>query len=250
MARLNNKIAVVSGAASGIGLATAIAFAEEGATVYLLDRAADRLEAAIRDVPGKGHEAVVMDVTDESAWAALSERIEQGHGRLHILVNNAGFGEFSSIVETTLESWRAVMAVNLDSVFLATKHMMPLLAASGAGSIVNMSSIRALRGGVHMASYSAAKAGVRSLTQVTAIECAAQGNSVRANSVHPGHIATPLTATFHEDADMSAAIIRNIPAGRVGMPADIAHAIVFLASDESAFMTGAQLVVDGGQTVK
>ncbi|WP_288758529.1 SDR family oxidoreductase [uncultured Brevundimonas sp.] len=250
MARLERKIAVVSGAASGIGFATAQAFANEGARVYLLDRARDRLEAAVQALPGEGHQAVVMDVTDEAAWAALAARITHDHGRLDVLVNNAGFGDFAPIVETTLESWRSILAVNLDSVFLATKHMMPLLAISGSGSIINMSSIRALRGGVNMASYSAAKAGVRSLTQVTAVECAAQRNGVRANSVHPGHIATPLTAGFHEDPEMSAAIVRNIPAGRVGAPADIANAIVFLASDESAFMTGAQIVVDGGQTVK
>lgn len=250
MARLDQKIAVVSGAASGIGLATALAFAKEGARVYLLDRAQDRLRAAVTDLPGEGHDAVVMDVTDEAAWSALAARIISDHGRLHILVNNAGFADVSPIVETTLESWRGVLAVNLDGVFLATKHLMPLLAASGAGSIINLSSIRALRGWGNMASYSVAKAGVRSLTQVTAIECAAQGNGVRANSIHPGHIATPLTAGFHEDPEMSKAIVGNIPMGRVGLPVEIANAIVFLASDESAFMTGAQMVVDGGQTAK
>lgn len=250
MSRLKNKIAVISGAASGIGFATALAFANEGARVIMLDRVEDRLRNAVSDLPGDGHEAVVMDVTEEAAWSALATRISGDHGRLDILVNNAGSGDISPIVETTLESWRGVLAVNLDSVFLATKHLMPLLAASGAGSIINLSSIRALRGWGTMASYSVAKAGVRSLTQVTAIECAAQGNGVRANSVHPGHIATPLTAGFHEDPEMSKAIIGNIPVGRVGLPVEIANAIVFLASDESSFMTGAQMVIDGGQTVK
>ena len=250
MTRLQDKVAVVSGAASGIGLATAQAFAEQGAVVFLVDRDVAGLEKAVSGLPGEGHEAVVMDVTDEAAWAALAKQVNASHAQLDILVNNAGYGDFAPIVETSLDSWRSVLAVNLDSVFLASKHLLPLLAASQGGSIVNMSSIRALRGGANMASYSAAKAGVTALTKVTAIECASRGESVRANSVHPGHVATPLTSGFHEDPELSRAIIANIPAGRVGTPDDIANLIVFLASDESRFITGAEFVADGGTIAK
>ena len=250
MSRLREKIAVVSGAASGIGLAASQAFAREGARVILVDRDALGLTEAVASLAGAGHASKVMDVTDEAAWAGLSEDILTTHGRLDVLVNNAGFGDFHPILETTLESWRAVLAVNLDSVFLATKHLMPALAISGRGAIVNMASIRSLRGAPNMASYSAAKAGVEVFTKVTAMECAVLGNGVRANSVHPGHVATPLTAEFHEDPDLSARIVANIPAGRVGLPEDIANAILFLASDESLFVTGTRLVVDGGTTAK
>ena len=250
MARLKDKIAVVSGAASGIGLAASQAFAREGARVILVDRDALGVTEAITSLSGAGHVSKVMDVTDEMAWASLADEVVKTHGRLDVLVNNAGFGDFHPIVDTTLESWRAVLAVNLDSVFLATKHLLPALAASGKGAIVNMASIRSLRGAPNMASYSAAKAGVEVFTKVTAMECAALGNGVRANSVHPGHIATPLTAAFHEDPDLSARILANIPAGRVGQPDDIANAILFLASDESLFVTGTRLVVDGGTTAK
>lgn len=250
MDRLRDKIAVISGAASGIGLATAQTFAREGALVVLVDRDANGLSSTMASLPGEGHSSRVMDVTDEASWASLAEDVLKMHGRLDVLVNNAGYGDFHPIVETTLESWRSVLAVNLDSVFLSTKHLMPALAASGRGAIVNMASIRSLRGAPEMASYSAAKAGVEVFTKVTAIECAALGNGVRANSVHPGHIATPLTMGFHEDPELSARIVSNIPVGRVGLPEDIANAMLFLASDDSLFVTGTRLVVDGGTTAK
>lgn len=250
MPRLTDKIAVISGAASGIGLAAAQTFAREGAHVILVDRNATGLMEATASLTGSGHAPRVMDVIDEAAWASLAEHIIKTHGRLDILVNNAGYGDFHPIVETTLESWRSVLAANLDSVFLATKHLMPALAASGRGAIVNMASIRSLRGAPEMASYSAAKAGVEAFTKVTAMECAAACNGVRANSIHPGHIATPLTAGFHEDAELSARILSNIPAGRIGLPEDIANAMLFLASDDSLFVTGTRLVVDGGTTAK
>lgn len=250
MSRLHGRVALITGAASGIGLATARRFAEEGATLILADRDQTGLSGARESMPGEEHGAVVMDVTNEQAWAALADRIETRFGKLDILVNNAGFGKFASIADTTLAQWRSIIAVNLDSVFLGTKYMMPLLAASGRGAIVNMSSIRGIVAGTGTGSYSAAKGGVRMFTKATALECAAAGNGVRANSIHPGHIATPLTAPAYADAETARTLLADVPLGRIGQAEEIADGILFLASDESRYMTGAELVIDGGSTAQ
>lgn len=250
MSRLQARSALITGAASGIGLATARRFAAEGATLILADRNGDALSNARESLPGARHEFVVMDVTEEQAWAALADRVAARSGTLDILVNNAGFGRFASIADTTLAQWRSIIAVNLDSVFLGTKYMMPFLAASGRGAIVNMSSIRGIVAGAGTGSYSAAKGGVRLFTKATALECAAAGNGVRANSVHPGHIATPLTAPAYADAEIARTLLADVPLGRIGQAEEIADGILFLASDESRYMTGAELVIDGGSTAQ
>ena len=250
MNRLDARIALITGAASGIGLATARRFAEEGAKVVMADRNEDALSSVRASLRGDGHQTVTMDVTDERAWAALAERIDAQFGKLDILVNNAGFGKFASITDTTLEQWRSIIAVNLDSVFLGTKYMMPLLAASGHGAIVNMSSIRGIVAGPGTGSYCAAKGGVRMFTKATAIECAVAGNGIRANSIHPGHIATPLTAPAHADAEIAKTLLADVPLGRIGQAEEIADGILFLASEESRYMTGAELVIDGGSTAQ
>jgi len=250
MSRLADRIALITGAASGIGLATAQRFAREGATVLVADRDAEKLEPALASLEGTAHEAVLLDVTEEAGWVGLAERLGQGFGRLDVLVNNAGFGKFASIAETSLVQWRAITAVNLDSVFLATKYMMPLLEASGHGAIVNMSSIRGIVAGPGTGSYAAAKGGVRMFTKVTALECARAGKGVRANSIHPGHIATPLTAPAYADPEVARQLLAEVPMGRKGEAEEIADAILFLASEESRYMTGAELVVDGGTTAQ
>ena len=249
MDRLSNRIALVTGAASGIGLATAHRLAAEGATVLLADRDAGGLEKAMAEL-GTPHASHMFDVTDEAGWIALADDIETEFGRLDILVNNAGFGTFRSIADTSLEQWRSILAVNLDSVFLGTKYLMPLLAASRHGAIINMSSIRGLVAGPNTGSYCAAKGGVRMFTKVTALECAALGNGVRANSLHPGHISTPLSAPAYADPDVASRLLADIPLGRVGQADDIADAVLFLASDDSRYMTGAELVIDGGTTAQ
>lgn len=250
MSRLANRVALITGAASGIGLATAHRFAAEGARLLLADRNAEGLHAACRSLGGGPHEAVAFDVTDEAAWIAVAKRIADTHGRLDILVNNAGFGSFKSIADTSLDQWRSILAVNLDSVFLATKYLLPLLAASGRGAIVNMSSIRGIVAAPNTGSYCAAKGGVRMFTKATALECAALGNGVRANAIHPGHIATPLSAPAYADAEIAEKLLADVPLGRIGEATEIADAILFLASDESRYMTGAELVVDGGTTAQ
>lgn len=248
---VDGRVALVTGAASGIGLATARRLAEEGAILILADRDAAKLPAALAELTARSHHSFVLDVTDEDGWTALAAEIEARCGRLDILVNNAGYGTFRSIADTTLAQWRSIIAVNLDSVFLATRALLPLLAKSEAGgAIVNMSSIRGLTGGANAASYCAAKGGVRLLTKATALECAALGNRVRANSIHPGHIVTPLTAAAHADEATHRMLLADVPIGRMGTPEEIADAILFLASDGSRYMTGSELVVDGGSTAQ
>jgi NAD(P)-dependent dehydrogenase (short-subunit alcohol dehydrogenase family) len=199
---------------------------------------------------GGEHQALVLDVTSEEGWIRAVRRIDGIHGRLDVLVNNAGYGRFQSIEETSFADWRAILAVNLDSVFLGTKYSLPLLARSGKGSIVNISSIRGLVAGPGTGAYCASKAGVRLFTKSTALECAAAGNGVRANSVHPGQVETPLLEAALGDPARRRATVERIPLGRLGQPVEIAETIVFLASDASSFMTGAELVVDGGYTAQ
>jgi meso-butanediol dehydrogenase/(S,S)-butanediol dehydrogenase/diacetyl reductase len=250
--RLDGKVALITGAASGIGWATAELFAAEGAVVILADRDAEKLPQRLKELSARDarHRAMVLDVTSEAQWLRIMQEIEREFGRLDVLVNNAGIGYFRSIVETTFEEWRKILSVNLDSVFLGTKHALPLLARSGKGSIINVSSIRGQVAGPNVAAYSASKGGVRLFTKSTAIECAAAGNGVRANSVHPGVIETPMSAQALEDPATLAKSVERIPVGRLGKAAEIAAAIVFLASDESSYMTGSEVTIDGGYTAQ
>lgn len=250
MGRLAGRVALVSGAASGIGLAIARRFAAEGAQIVATDRSADGLTKAMAVLDGGGqrHRSFVMDVTEETGWQEVAALIEREFGQLDVLVNNAGYGTFKSIRETSLATWRSIIAVNLDSVFLATHYLLPLLEKSGRGSIINMSSVRGIVAGNNASSYSAAKGGVRMLTKCIAVECAELHNGVRANSLHPGHIETPLTAAAYANPETAKAFLEHTPLGRFGKPEEIADAALFLASDESAYMTGAELVIDGGMT--
>ena len=254
--RVAGKIAIVSGAASGIGRSCAIRLAEHGATVMVTDvqdELGHETVDAIRHAGGTA-EYVHHDVTHEDAWRKTIAETMATHGALHILVNNAGIAIGGSIVTMELADWQRQQAINLDGVFLGVKHAIPAMRDSGSGSIVNMSSVAGLKGAANLAAYNATKGGVRLFTKGVALECARSGWPVRVNSVHPGIIDTPiwtkLNPTFNPDGstalDPNAIAALAVPGGRLGSPFDIADGVLFLASDDSSYITGTELVIDGG----
>lgn len=254
--RVKGKVALITGGASGIGRACALRLAEEGAVVVLTDLQDDLGTRTLADIAAAGGSAEYLhhDVTLEDAWIDVIAGVRDRHGRLDVLVNNAGIGIAASIVEMTLDDWRRQQAVNLDGVFLGIKHGIPLLRDSGGGTIINVSSVAGIKGSPMLAAYNATKGGVRLLTKGVALECAQSGWKIRVNSVHPGVIDTPiwaapgaaLLAGGANAVDIDAMAEATVPWGHVGRPADIANGVLFLASDESAYMTGTELIIDGG----
>ncbi|MBS27472.1 MAG: 3-beta hydroxysteroid dehydrogenase [Alphaproteobacteria bacterium] len=248
MGRVEGKTALVTGGASGIGRASAIMLAREGARVAVSDIDLDGARA-VADAIGDGAVAIDHDVTKEDAWTMALNTVTAAFGGLHILVNSAGTAINGTVEDTSLEDWRALHALDLDSVFLGCKHAIRHIAGSGGGSIVNISSISGIIAGHNLAAYNSAKAGVRHLTKSVALHCAREANQVRCNSVHPAFVDTPILDTIlkrgtrEEGLDRLA---RQIPLGLVGEPYDVAYAVVYLASDESRFMTGSELILDGG----
>lgn len=252
MGRVDDKVALVTGAAQGLGAAIARLLAAEGASVALTDinlEGAEEQAAAINAVSPHRALALGHDVTDEHRWQEVLSETTDRFGGLHVLVNNAGISTVASIETETLEDWRRLHAVDLDSVFLGCKYAIPQIAASGGGSIVNVSSISGVIAGHNLAAYNSAKAAVRHLSKSVALHCARAGNGIRCNSVHPAFVDTPiidgLAAPGERDA-MLAKLARQVPLGRVGEPDDVAFAVLYLASDESAFVTGSEIRIDGG----
>ena len=252
MGRVEGKVALVTGAAQGIGAAVARLLVAEGARVLLTDingdGAAGQAAAICRDHAGMAA-AVEHDVTQEDAWRRALGKAADEFGQLHILVNNAGIGSLASVEDETLDNWRRVHAVDLDSVFLGCKLAIPLLRDSGGGSIVNISSISGIIAGHNLAAYNSAKAAVRHLSKSVALHCAHERNNIRCNSVHPVFIDTPILDGLAGGGDREAALeklARQIPLGRVGRTADVAYAVLYLAADESGFVTGSEIRVDGG----
>ena len=250
MARLAGKIALVTGGASvpGLGSATARRFAEEGATVYVTDRdlaGAEKVAAAIREAGGNA-EALAHDVTSEADWDAVFERILANHGRLDVLVNNAGIAVLRLIEDFTTADWNLQNNVNLNSVFYGTKRAVIAMRQSGlGGSIVNISSVAGIAGVPACGAYAAAKGGVRIFSKAIAMETAR--DKIRVNTVHPGMILTNMQGVAAEDnADNYDATLALVPMGYMGDPVDIANMNLFLASDEARYITGAEFVVDGG----
>lgn len=254
MGRVSGKVALVTGGASGIGRGCALTLGREGASVILTDVQAKGEETAaeIRKAGGKAR-FQMQDVTSEGEWNAVIAGIEKQEGRLDVLVNNAGIAVGGMVTELTLEDFRRQMAVNVDSVFLGTKASLPLMRKGKGGSIVNISSVAGLRGAPRLSAYCASKGAVRLFTKAVALECGLMKDGIRVNSVHPGIIDTPIWGQVipgsNEPPDLDAISALRVPIGRKGVPADIANAVLFLASDDSSYMTGEEVVVDGGMTV-
>jgi len=253
--RVAGKAALITGAAGGLGQAMARMLAREGARVALTDINLDGVRALAEEIsadhPGAAF-AFAHDVADESQWVSVVEAAASAMGGLSILVNNAGIG--GSLVwaeQDTLDNWRRMQAINLESVMLGCKHALPHLRASGAGSIVNISSVAGLAAAPGMGAYNATKAAVWMYTKTVALEAAKAGWNVRCNSVHPVFIRTPILDPFVAMAggDEGAAhekLARGIPLKRIGEPDDVAYCVLYLASDESKFVTGAEFRIDGG----
>ncbi len=255
--RVEGRVALVTGGASGIGRGCALRLAEEGAKVAVTDVQEAMGAETVEAIRAAGGEAAFWqhDVTDEDRWAAVIAEVVARFGGVHILVNNAGIGIGGSILDMSLAEWRRQQAINLDGVFLGIKHTIPAMRDSGGGSIVNISSVAGLKGSPHLAAYCATKGGVRLLTKGVALECGQRGWPIRVNSVHPGLVDTPIWTKVNPEfleggqnlVDVDA-MAEHVPLGRAGQPTDIANGVLFLASDESSFMTGTELVMDGGST--
>ena len=248
--RVEGKVALVSGGARGIGAATAKLLAQEGAAVVLAD---------VLEVEGRGTEAEIgeaggratfmrLDVTSEENWQQVIDATVATYGKLDVVVNNAGISGRSAVAETDVETWDRVMEVNGKGVFLGTKAAIPELRKAGGGSIINISSIYGIVGSETSAAYHASKGAVRIFTKSAAIQYAGEG--IRVNSVHPGFVDSPMTASSHALPEVHDLRVGRTPLGRMGTPEDIAAGILYLASDESSFVTGSELVIDGGMTAR
>jgi NAD(P)-dependent dehydrogenase (short-subunit alcohol dehydrogenase family) len=252
------KVALVTGGASGIGAAVAELLAREGASVAVTDideLGGPEIVAGIRKAGG---EAIFLpqDVTSEARWIEVVAEVEKRYGRLDILVSNAGIGiAVPSITDMTLEDWRRQNAINLDGVFLSVKHCLPAMRRTGGGSIIMMSSLAGLRGAPGLSAYSASKGGVRLFAKSIAMECASAGDGIRVNSVHPGIIDTPIWGKIPTGAagrgqnapiDPEERAKLAAPLGRAGHASEIASGVLYLASDASSYVTGTELVIDGG----
>lgn len=260
--RVAGKIALITGAANGIGRAAALTLAREGAIVVATDLQAGAGEALVAEIAAAGGKARFLshDVTDEDHWIRVIADVRAAEGRLDVLVNNAGIGLSGPVTEMSLADWRRQTAVNLDGVFLGVKHGLPLMRDGGGGSIVNVSSIAGLKASPNVSGYCATKGAVRLFTKSVALECAALNDGVRVNSLHPGIVETAIWDTLigagpegsnarPRTAALAAFTERAVPLGRPGRPDEVANGILWLASDESSYVSGTELVIDGARSI-
>jgi NAD(P)-dependent dehydrogenase (short-subunit alcohol dehydrogenase family) len=260
--QVEGKVALVTGGASGIGAGCALRLAEEGAIVVVTDVQDAKGGEVVAEIKNAGGKArfVHHDTTSEDEWVGVIADIEKTEGRLDILVNNAGIAVAApSITMMSLADWRRQQAVNVDGVFLGIKHSLPFMRKAGnGGSIVNMSSVAGLKGSPALAGYCATKGAVRLFTKSVALECANFKDGIRVNSVHPGIIETPIWIAIagmgqpgaNAPPDLDAMTQASVPLGVKGLPSDIANGVLWLASDQSRYVTGQELVIDGGLTVR
>ena len=249
MGRLEGKTALVTGAASGIGLQTSIRLAEEGARVMMTDINLEKVRQQAEKLDANAT-FLKLDITEEEEWISVLDETVKRFGRLDILVNSAGMVLIADVEQITLEDWRKVHAVNLDGTFLGCKHGVRVMKEFGAGSIINLSSVSGMIGGFNLAAYNSSKGAVRMLTKSVALHCARAGYGIRCNSIHPTFIETPMLESMIRDSpDPEKArqtLVRQVPLRRIGKPEDVANMIVYLASDESTFVTSTEMVIDGG----
>jgi NAD(P)-dependent dehydrogenase (short-subunit alcohol dehydrogenase family) len=256
MGQVDGKVAIVTGGASGIGAACAVTLAREGAKVAITDIDDAGGQEISDKIVSAGGQAVFVhqDVSLEDSWPGIIGTAEQRFGRLDVMVANAGIGILCPVIEMSLADWRRQTAINLDGVFLSVKYAVPAMRRAGGGSIIIMSSVAGLRGSAGLAGYAATKGGMRLFAKAAAAECAAANDGIRINTVHPGVIDTPIWTKIPASRGQNAPLDPNqlarsgVPLRRAGRPQDIANGVLFLASDASSYMTGAELVIDGGMT--
>lgn len=256
--QLNDKVAIITGGGTGIGKATALSFAKQGAKIVVTGRRIEPLQQTVEDIKNIGGEAIYVrqDVSDISSWEQVFAETISTFGTLDILVNNAGIALAGDVETTSIEQWRNTQSINLEGVFVGTQGAIKLMKENG-GSIINVSSIEGIIGEPLVAAYNAAKGGVRLFTKSAALHCAKAGYNIRINSIHPGVITTAMTTSSiveqigEELAEQASQyLLAKVPMGRPGTPEEIAAGMVFLASDASSYMTGSELVIDGGYTAQ
>ena len=257
MDRVKNKVAIVTGGASGLGKSSAILLAREGAKIVITDVDDENGTKVVQDINNDGGEAIFIkqDVSKEEEWKMVIETTIKTYGKLHIVANSAGIGIGGTVEDVTLDDWKNLIDVNLHGTFLGTQYGIKGMKETGeGGSIINFSSIEGLIGDPNLPAYNASKGGVTIFTKSAALHCAKQGYKIRVNSIHPAYIWTPMVENFLKaqgNVEEGKKQLESLhPIGHLGEPDDIGYGVVYLASDESKFMTGSELVIDGGYTAQ
>lgn len=248
MDRVKGKVAIVTGAGNGMGRADAIRLAEEGASVVLTDIDLEAVQAVADQIGGNAI-AMHQDVADETRWRQVIDKTVETFGGLHILINNAGILKLGAVVDTSLEDWRLVQSINCDGIFLGCKHAIPAMTKSGGGSIVNMSSVASRQGLGFSTAYCASKGAVAALTRDVALYCKQQQNNIRCNSIHPDGVKTPMVAEIAIGKRNPTKEEMDTLGANMAEPEEIAALVLYLATDESRFVNGAEMLIDNAATI-